>query len=46
VQFEGSKRKKIAMHIGFLAKSITFSGQIMASDQLLPQQAAMPVIGG
>jgi hypothetical protein len=26
----------IAMHIGFLAKSITFSGQIMVSDQLLP----------
>src|SRR4030095_4767737 len=30
------KRKKIAIHIGFLAKSITFSGQIMVSDQLLP----------
>ena len=39
------KRKKIAMHIGFLAKSITFSGQIMASEQLLSQQAAMPVVG-
>jgi hypothetical protein len=33
------KRKKIAMHIGFLAKSITFSGQIMASDQLLPNSS-------
>jgi hypothetical protein len=27
------------MHIGFLAKSITFSGQIMASDQLLPNSS-------
>src|SRR4030095_12212300 len=33
------KRKKIAMHIGLLAKSITFSGQIMASDQLLPNSS-------
>src|SRR4030095_12155186 len=33
------KRKKIAIHIGFLAKSITFSGQIMASDQLLPNSS-------
>jgi hypothetical protein len=33
------KRKKIAMHIGFLAKSITFSGQIMVSDQLLPNSS-------
>jgi hypothetical protein len=27
------------MHIGFLAKSITFSGQIMVSDQLLPNSS-------
>jgi hypothetical protein len=27
------------MHISFLAKSITFSGQIMASDQLLPNSS-------
>jgi hypothetical protein len=33
------KRKKIAMHIGFLAKSITFLGQIMVSDQLLPNSS-------
>jgi hypothetical protein len=33
------KRKKIAMHIGFLAKSITFSGQIMVSAQLLPNSS-------
>jgi hypothetical protein len=37
------KRKKIAMHIGFLAKSITFSGQIMASDQLLPNSSRATV---
>jgi hypothetical protein len=27
------------MHIGFLAKSITFLGQIMVSDQLLPNSS-------
>jgi hypothetical protein len=33
------KRKKIAMHTGFLAKSITSSGKIMVSDQSLPNSS-------
>ncbi len=31
--------RRVAMHIGFLAKSITFSDQIVVSDQLLPNSS-------